>query len=285
AFLWDTGRIDPGNRAMEEALAKFPDVAELHASYGEHLAIQGRFETAARELERARSLGAGSADLLIALGNAHWSAGDLDRARERLTEAAEAEPPSSAAQLALGRFLLWTGRPDEAVVHLENAARDEPEAESRQMLLGRALAAAGRLAEAESRFRRAAALSKSSAPHVALAQTLAREGKKEDAQREAEVAKRLYDAERADELARGSHHVQMNLAWEELEHGQPARALRRFEAMPDAPDVLEGRGAALSRLGRHREAIQVLERASAEDPADARIRARLSREYAERGRR
>jgi Flp pilus assembly protein TadD len=49
--------------------------------------------------------------------------------------------------------------------------------------------------------------------------------------------------------------------------------------MGDAPDVLEGRGAALSRLGRHREAIRVLERASADDPDNARIRARLAREY------
>jgi tetratricopeptide (TPR) repeat protein len=279
AFLWDRGRIDEGNRAMEDALAKFPEIAELHASYGEQLAIQGRFQSAAAELEKALALGARSPDLLIALGNAHWSAGNLERAGQRLAEAAASTPPSAAARLALGRFLLWTGHPDDAVVHLEIAARDEPEAESRQMLLGRALAAAGRLPEAESRFRRATELSNASAPRVALAQTLAREGKKEEASREAEAAKRLYDAERAEELARGSHHVQMNLAWEELEHGKPADALRRFEKMGDASDVLEGRGAALARLGRHREAIRVLERASAEDPANARIRARLSREY------
>jgi len=277
--LWDGGKTDAGNREMEDALAKFPESAELHASYGEQLAIQGRFQSAAAELEKALALGARSPDLLIALGNAHWSAGDLDRARARLTEAAESTPPTAAAELALGRFLLWTGHPDEAVAHLEIAARDQPDVESRQILLGRALAAAGRLPEAESRFRRAAELSKASAPRIALAQTLAREGKAEEAKREADAAKRLYDGERAEELARGAHHVQMNLAWEGLDHGKPADALRRFEAMGDAPDVLEGRGAALARLGRHREAIGILERASAEDPANARIRARLSREY------
>jgi tetratricopeptide (TPR) repeat protein len=279
AFLWDSGKVDEGNRAMEEALEKFPGVAELHASYGEQLAIQGRFRTAAEDFEKALALGASSPDLLIALGNAHWSAGDLDRARARLTEATASTPPSAAAELALGRFLLWTGQPDGAIGHLEIAAGDQPNAESRQMLLGRALAAAGRLPEAEARFRRAAELSNSSLPRVALAQTLAREGKAEEARREADAAKRLYDAERAEELARGSHHVQMNLAWEELEHGKPADALRRLEAMGDASDVLEGRGAALARLGRHREAIAIFERASAEDPSNARIRARLSREY------
>jgi tetratricopeptide (TPR) repeat protein len=271
--------VEEGNRVMEGALARFPDVAELHAVYGQHLAVQGRFATAARELEKARSLGSDAPPLLIGLGNALWSAGDLDRARERFAEAARSTPPSSEAQLAFGRFLLWTGRPEEAIEHLEIAARDEPESESRQMLLGRALSAAGRLEDAESRFRRASELSTSSAPHVALAQTLARRGKRDEARREADVAQRLYDAERAAELARGSHHVQLNLAWEELEHGKPASALRRFEAMGDAPDVLEGRGAALSRLGRHREAIRVLERASADDPDNARIRARLAREY------
>jgi Flp pilus assembly protein TadD len=54
--------------------------------------------------------------------------------------------------------------------------------------------------------------------------------------------------------------------------------LERFAALPETPDSLLGRAAALSRLKRHAEAVRVLERARVLAPEDERIRTQLALE-------
>jgi tetratricopeptide (TPR) repeat protein len=118
---------------------------------------------------------------------------------------------------------------------------------------------------------------------IALGQLLARQGKADEARREIAKGRDLYEREKKLQFERISRRVQMNLAWENLKHGKPSEALARFDGMPPDSDVLEGRGAALSRLGRHDEAIRALERACSLDPDNKTARARLSREYEKKG--
>ena len=282
-YLWDGGRVEEGNRVMDEALARFPKEAALHAEYGEQLPLQGKFETAARELEAARLLGDDRYDILVQLGDALWNAGRLDDAQAKFEEAIAREPERAPAHVELGRILYWTGRTGAAIPHLEAAVRARPKSDGLLLVLGRAYAAEGRLDDAERSFRAAVALDgESSVSRIALGQLLAREGKADEARREIAVGKELYDREKKLQFERISRRVKMNLAWENLRHGKPSEALTRFEKMPPDSDVLEGRAAALSRLGRHDEAIRALEKACSLDPENKTARARLSREYDER---
>jgi len=279
-YLWDSGRVEAGNQIMEAALARFPKEAALHGEYGAQLPEQGKFETAARELETARRLGDDRYDLLVQLGDALWNAGHLEEARGKFEEAIARAPERVPAQVELGRILVWTGQADAAIPHLEAAVTARPKSDGLRLIIGRAYTAASRLEDAERSFREAVALDGAdSASRIALGQVLAREGKTEEARREIAVGKDLYDRERKAQFEKISRRVQMNLAWENLRHGKPADALARFDGLPPDSDVLEGRAAALSRLGRHEEAIRQLERACALDPENRTARARLSREY------
>ena len=283
-YLWDSGREEEGNRIMDEALKRFPNEAALHAEYGEQLPLQGKFETAARELESAVRLGDDRYETLVGLGDALWNAGRLDEAQAKFEQAVAREPEKAAAQVELGRILYWTGRAGAAIPHLEAAVRARPKSDTLLLVIGRAYDAEGRLDDAERSFRAAVALDpESSVSRIALGQLLAREGKADEARREIAVGRDLYEREKKLQFERISRRVQMNLAWENLQHGKPSEALARFEKLPPDSGVLEGRGAALSRLGRHEEAIRALERACSLDPENKTARARLSREYEAKG--
>jgi len=283
-YLWESGRIEEGNRVMEQGLSRFPNDPALHARFGEQLPVQGKFETAAQELALARRLGDDRYELLVELGDALWNAGRLDDARTKFAEAVAREPERPFARVELGRILFWTGHPGEAIPHLEAAVRARPGSDSLRLVIGRAYAAEGRLEDAERSFRAAVSLDgESSTARIALGQLLAREGKTDEARREIDVGRELYDKERKLQFEKGSRKVELNLAWANLRHGNPSEALARFEKMPPDADVLEGRAAALSRLGRHAEAIRLLERACALDPESLTARARLSQEYEREG--
>jgi tetratricopeptide (TPR) repeat protein len=284
-YLWDSGRVEEGNRVMEEALRRFPNEAALHAEYGEQLPLQGKSETAARELESAVRLGDDRYETLVGLGDALWNAGRLDEAQAKFEQAIAREPEKAPARVELGRILFWTGRAGEAIPHLEAAVRARPNSDGLLLVIGRAYAAEGRLDDAERSFRAAVALDgENSVSRIALGQLLAREGKADEAAREIAVGRDLYEKEKKLQFERISRKVQMNLAWENLQHGKPSEALARFEGMPPDSDVLEGRAAALSRLGRHEEAIRALEKACSLDPENKTARARLAREYETKGR-
>jgi Flp pilus assembly protein TadD len=185
----------------------------------------------------------------------------------------------------LGRILFWTGRAGAAIPHLEAAVLARPRSDGLLLIIGRAYAAEGRFDDAERSFRAAVALDgENSVSRIALGQLLAREGKADEAAREIAVGKDLYEKEKKLQFERISRKVQMNLARENLQHGKPSEALARFEKMPPDSDVLEGRAAALSRLGRHEEAIRALEKACSLDPENKTARARLAREYEAKGR-
>ena len=285
-FLWDSGRTDEGNAVIEKGLSRFPNDPALHALFGEQLPLQGRFESAAQELASARRLGDGRYEILVELGDAIWNAGRLDEAQAIFSEAVRREPEKAPAHVELGRILFWSGRADAAVPHLETAVRLRPDSDGLRMIMGRAYAAEGRFDDAERAFRAAVSLdAESSISRIALGQLLAREGKVDEAKREIAVGKELYDRERALQLEKGSRRVELNLAWANLRHGNPSEALARFEKMPPDADVLEGRAAALSRLGRHADAIRLLERACSLDPENRTARARLSQEYEREARR
>ncbi len=280
-YLWSVGRSEPGNAAAAKALQQFPESVELHRDFGRALFEQERFPDAARELGRARELGAADAGTFLLWANALWRAGDTAGAALAFDAGLAAHPSSAALLQDAGRLSLALGDPAGALPRLSEAARLKPKDASARFDVGRAREAAGQKAEAEAAYRLAASLAPQLAsPHYALGGLLVRSGRREEGESELAAYRSLY--ERALRLSeeQNARGAEMALAWSELNAGKAPAALVRFNALPETPEVLLGRAAALSRLNRHAEAVRALERARQLAPDDPRVQTRLAVERA-----
>ena len=277
--LWVSGKSADGNRMMEEAIAKSGEDRNLRIRYGRALVEQERFPDAVRELGRARELGASEPGTLALWANALWSAGDTTAAARAFGEAIAVAPGDASLRRDAGRLALSLGDGSGALVYLSEAARMTPGDAAAQLDLGRAYESVGQNAEAEQAYRLAASLDpKLGSPHYALGTLLVRTGRREEGQQELAAYRTLY--ERALRLSeqQNERSAELGLAWAELNRGKASDSLARFTSLPESPDSLLGRAAALSRLKRHAEAVRVLERARKLAPDDVRIRTQLALE-------
>lgn len=268
-FLWATEKTAEGNAAIEAAIASSPSDARLALAYGRALAGQERFEEAARQLEKARSLGASDPGTLALLASVCERAGRVDDAAATYEAALQASPDDAALCHDLGRLYLASGRPADALRELERAVRANGAVAVYQLDYGRALEASGDLPGAEKAYRRAVELSPNlPGAHFALGRLLQREGKKEEADHELATHHDLYERALHAVSASNAQKASAALAWKELEAGKASEALARFRSLPESPDSLRGQALALSRLGRHAEAVRALEKARALAPDD-----------------
>lgn len=91
-----------------------------------------------------------------------------------------------------GRELLRAGRPEQATTPLEAARRLEPEKASIREALGIAYFRVTRWQDAEAEFRKVIDLSPVDGyAHLALARSLERQGRRDEARRHRKLAKRL----------------------------------------------------------------------------------------------
>lgn len=283
-YLWERGDDAEGDRVMEEALRLSPDDAELHLLYGRSLLRRLQFLRAIDELNRVRALGHPDAPFFVALGGAYWESQQTDQARDAFAAAVQLDPTFFPARLELGRLLLWTGKPAEAAAALREAVRLKEASPPAEWNLGRALQASGDLDGAEKAFLRAVELAPASSRfHYSRGIVLKLLKRPEDAVAEFEQFKKAQDAEQVSQYEASSRRVELNGALDDLKHGKTDQALARFRDLPESVASLEGQAEAFSRLGRHRDAIRVLERASVLAPEDNEIRAQLAREYSEAG--
>jgi Flp pilus assembly protein TadD len=280
-YLWTVGQTERGNAAAAAGLQKFPGDAALRAAYGKALFEQQRFVDAADELARARALGVRDAETLAVLGDSLAQAGRVDEARAALEDAVREHPDSAPLRLGLGRLDLSRGEGEPARRELARAAELTPQDATIRFQLGRAEEAVGRLDDAEASYRRALELSPNLAsPRYALGRLLVRRGRKEEGEKELGVYRTQYaKAARAQSEAE-ARRGEILLAEAELARGQTADALARLDSLPEGAEVLEGRARALSRLNRHREAVQALERARELRPDDVRLQTLLAAERA-----
>jgi Flp pilus assembly protein TadD len=271
-YLWRLRRDEEANAVMREAVAALPADASLRLAFGRALAQQSQYADAAKQLEKARELGAKDATTLALLAAAHAEAGDVAAARAVLADAAALYPGDAMPRTDLGRLLLARNLPAEALPPLEEAARLEPRSPEIRLSLGRAQEALGRLEEAEASYREAIRLGPSlPGPHYALGRLLVRTGRRADGESQLAIHHDLYEKGLARVSASEAGSGGASLGWALLEQGKTAEALERFSALPESPDALRGKAAALARLNRHAQAARELERASQLAPDDARI--------------
>jgi Flp pilus assembly protein TadD len=278
-FLWRSGETDRGNEQMEDVIRIAPSNPRLRAHYGVNLAAQGRYERAVGELEAARRAGFDNAEVLYYLGSALWEIGRLDEAVTRLREAVAKEPEKVAARHRLGRLLLLQGKPSPAVAELARAAELDPASAEIAIDFGRALEAAGDLSRAEQAYRRALEGGRSpSLAHYLLGTLLARTGRRGEAQKHLALYREAFQREQEERFRAGSRQAELNLARKLLDENRLEEALVSYSRHPNDVEALRGAARALSRLGRHAEAIRTLERALQQEPGNGALREELDGE-------
>lgn len=173
----------------------------------------------------------------------------------------ELKPGLYEAELNLGICLLQIKDAATAIPYLKDAAAQKPKEFRPAFYLASGLLEQGQFAAAGAAFTTALSLNSSSAAsEVGLAQALAREGKRTEAEphfRKAAVLDPAYK----DAL--------LQLASLYDENQQPDQAIAIYREFPENPAAQERMGALLSQTGRPADAIQALEQAVAKSPSPA----------------
>ncbi len=173
----------------------------------------------------------------------------------------ELKPGLYQAEINLAICLLWAKDPDAALPHLKSAAVQKPKEFQPAFYLARALADKGQLPEAETAYATALSLNAgSAATEAGLGQTLARQGRRAEAEPHLRKAASLDPAYK-DQL------LQLAALYEE--NHQNAEAIALYREFPANPGALEHLGALLNATGHAEDAIPALESAVAKSPTAA----------------
>ena len=278
-LLWRIDRTDEGNLVMEEALEAFPSNEDLLLRYGRALVRQHRPLDGAKRLEAARELGATGEAFALLLASAYAEAGRGAQAESVLEAAARTYPSSAEIAAELGRLRLAAGKAAEALPALETAARRNPRSAVIQLDLGRACETLGKLDDAETAYRAAVRLApKLPRARYALGRLLVRRGKREEGEAELALHRDAYEKGVKRVSENEARTGELALGFARLKEGDAPAALEIFTRLPESTDSLIGRAEALSRLGRHGEAVRALERARSLDPDEPRLAPLLATE-------
>ncbi len=212
------------------------------------------------------------------MGRLLLETGRFAESADRFRQAVARAPDRVSARQGLGRVLLLAGDPASARRELSRAVEQGAASPEVLLDLGRALEALGQPEAAEEKYRKVIDLAPGlPRAHYALGTLLARRGREEEARREIALYQEAFEREQQERFRRGARRAELALGWTSLAGGQTEEALAQFERHPDDPEALRGKAAALSRLDRHAEAIEALERAVSISPKDPRIRYALLR--------
>lgn len=192
----DAGALE----ASAKAAALAPDNFDARLTHGRALYGAGDDLAAARAFRAAAALRPGDPRPLFFLASALERAGDDAGALAAYRELAAAQPRASEGHLGLGALLVKRGgaEAEEGIRALLRAVEIDPELYEARVTLGRALVARGRAAEAVEHLRRAAALAPGNPePHYQLSLAYRRLGRKEEADAESALVKRIHESRRS----------------------------------------------------------------------------------------
>lgn len=258
--LQDLGRHADALDAVERAIALEPDNPDVHNTRGWSLVTLGRFEEAVGAYRRTVNLHPAHPQ---AVGNLGATLGELRRWEEAVrwhSRAMELERGAVPAH-NLGVALFELDRFEEAEKAFREALTLEPGSPELQARLGLSIAGQDRVAEALDLLQ-AALVSHPHDPMIrsTLCNLLLGAGRRDEA---LDLTRESVRLRPADALGYQS------LGWTHLECGQGTDALAAFDTAirlkPGLPEFIAGRGAALSFLGRHREAVTLFQEVVAAD--------------------
>lgn len=248
---------------IEEALdrAERLGTAEAVGELGVALHAYERFDLAAACYAAARKLAPTTFEWTYLHGTALMQQGEAEAAARALRDAVALDPRSVAARLRLGDVLLDLGRLTESAAAYREVLRDRPASALAAYGLGRVLSAQGS-AEAVTHLEQAVERAPAFGPALyALAQAYQAAG---DRDRAAPLFERHRQARRL------APHVEED-------------PLERIAAARSGPFEDLARGRELLRQGRHKDAVEVLQRAAAARPDLVQAQVNLVAAHAARG--
>jgi tetratricopeptide (TPR) repeat protein len=234
-----------------DTLAKRPNNAAAHCSFGNALTSRGRSAEAMAEYRRALQINPNYTEALVNLGDALTESGNAVDALSYLEAATRFRPRHPEAHLNLGVALDYLGRTDEAMPHYELALRLKPQLPAAHNAFGSALLRRHQIPAAMAEFETALQLDPDYAgAHYNLAVALAQTGRMADA--ESHFARGL-------QLRPESASARVMWANTLLELGRGPDAIAQYEAVlqfrPDYFDAHYNLGNALAAGGRFADAI------------------------------
>jgi tetratricopeptide (TPR) repeat protein len=239
-------------RLWADTVAKRPDSAVAHSSYGAALKEAGHAPEAIAEQRAALKLDPNYAPALSNLGIALTESGQPTEAIPILVHALSVDPRNPQAHLNLGVTLDLLHRPDEALPHYEQAVQLNPLLPAAHNDYGDALCRAGKVDEGVAHLQTALAITPDYAEaYFNLAAALVRRGQMSEGQTTFATGANLRPTD-------GSAH----LSWANflLRQGHRAEALAEYQiALRLAPDSAEAHysyATALAGGDRYDDAIR-----------------------------
>ncbi len=140
--------IDASRNAFDELLKRYPNDANVHYSFGVFMLSQDA-ETALQEFRRARDLDPNHQAALVQMAFEYLKRRDYDTALPLAEKSVSLAPRMYAARNVLGRILLEVGQIDRAIVELQEGIRLAPASPEMHFALARAYMRAGRREDAD----------------------------------------------------------------------------------------------------------------------------------------
>ncbi|HEU5181491.1 MAG TPA: tetratricopeptide repeat protein [Candidatus Polarisedimenticolia bacterium] len=275
------GRYHQASESFTKARDQVPADLKVSTLLGTALLQAKRYAPAREEFRRILTIHSEAVDPRLGLARIDIRQGDFEGAAGLLREVLQREPENLQALYNLGLIRYRAGDYAEASDLLGRLLRQTPNHPEAHVTLGQAYARLGNDAAAESEFRAAIAVKPDARDaHFHLATLLLRAGKKEEAAKEQETFKRLWDRQAADRAAEGRAR-DLYLAGDFP--GALAEYDRLLEVQPGSGRFQLGRAQCFLKLGKKDEAIAALEKAAAADPDLADAHYHLAVLYQERG--
>lgn len=139
--------MDQANREYEELVAQFPNVPNVHYSYGVFLMLRDT-DAALEEFRKELQVSPFHVPARLQLAFEYLKRSDYAAGLPHAEEAVKLAPRSFAARNALGRILLEMGQIERAITELEEGVRLAPDSPETRYALARAYARAQRKEDA-----------------------------------------------------------------------------------------------------------------------------------------
>lgn len=191
-----SGRLEPAERALREAIGLGMRYAPAHLELGEALEQAGWLEEAERECRIAIGLDSSLVEAHSALGRVLYGARRYDEAERAYRAALTLRPDDARTRSNLGGLYMAEGRWEAAIAELEHARTRDPGLAEAHFNLGSAYFARRRLPEAERALRSGLALEPGAADErITLGRVLLAQGRGDEAAQEVQEALRSAPAD------------------------------------------------------------------------------------------
>jgi len=188
---------DLSSRAAADLATTAPDSAQGHELHAESLETQGKWEEAAQQYrlvlqQNPRLPGIHFRLGRLLLSKPNPSPADAEEARKEMQQELEVDPSNAGAEYVLGEMARQSQQWDEAIQHFSRAARLDVGFGDAFVGLGACLVSVKRFTDAVPPLETAVSLEpRNPAAHYQLAVAYSRSGRRQDADREFDVHKRL----------------------------------------------------------------------------------------------